>query len=125
MKKTYFLDKIYNANFKEFDNITKAIIEHLNQSDFPFTFVKKGNKWLIEIEKDNELISVLFDDYSMFVYSSLKNVSENYSEQWQSIFYKFLHKNQKYYYKKGLSKFELENSNTKINKDEIIDTIKL
>ena len=122
MKKTYFLDKIHNANFREFDNIMKAIIEDLKQTEFPYSYLKKGNSWLLEIEKEDDLVSVLFDDYSMIIYSSLKDKSANYSHFWQQIFNKFLNKNQKYYYKKDLEKLEKKNKN--INEEEIVEIAK-
>ena len=123
MKKTYFLDKIHNANFREFDNIVKAIIENLNQEQYPYTYCKKGNKWLIEIEREDDLIYVIFDDYSMAVCNTISKISASYSNNWQRVFNKFLHKNQKYYYKKGLQ--ELKNKALVISEEEIENTVKL
>lgn len=123
MKRTYFLDKIYNANIKEFDNIVKTIITDLNQEQYPYTYVKKNGKWLIEIERENDLIFVLFDDYSMQVCSKVNQITASYTNNWQKIFNKFLHKNQKYYYKKGL--IELKNNAFVISKEEVKNAVEI
>jgi len=123
MKRTYFLDKIYNANIIEFDNIIKAVVENLKQEQYPYSYVKKNGKWLLEIEKENDLVSVLFDDYSMKVNSKLKQMNVSYSNNWQKIFNKFLHKNQKYYYKKGL--IELKNNEFVISAEEVKNAVEI
>ena len=127
MKKTYFLDKIHNANIREFERILNSIIEDLNQKDFPYSYFKKDKNWLIEIEKDGGLISVIFDDYTMSIYSQDKCKGAEYSNRWRSLFYKFLHKNQKYYYNKGLQKIESQNEDNKnsLDQKEIEESIKL
>ena len=56
MKKTHFLDKIYNANPREFDNIIITLMKDLEQQNFPYSYFKSDNKWVIEIEKENTLI---------------------------------------------------------------------
>lgn len=123
MKRTYFLDKIYNANIREFDNIIKAIIENLNLEQYPYTYFKKGNKWLIEVERENDLISIVFDDYSMATCNTVTKISASYSNNWQNIFNKFLHKNQKYYYKKGL--IELKNNAFVISAEEVKNAVEI
>lgn len=123
MKRTYFLDKIYNANIREFENIIKAIIQDLDYEQYPYTFCKKGNKWILEIERENDLISVLFDDYTMAVYNTISKIRASYSNNWQKMFNKFLYKNQKFYYKKGLQ--EIKNKALIITKDEVENTVKL
>ena len=127
MKKTYFLDKIHNANNREFEKIMQAIVEDMCQQQYPHTFFKKGSKWLLEIEREKDLISVLFDDYTMITHNSVKNLSASYSNNWQKIFNKFLHKNQKYYYQKELQKIVENNiENLSLLKDkDIEDYLKL
>lgn len=123
MKKTYFLDKIHNANIREFDNIIKAIIENLNLEQYPYTYLKKDGKWLIEVEREHDLISILFDDYSMAIYNSINKINASYSNNWQKIFNKFLHKNQKYHYKKGL--IELKNNAFVISAEEVKNAVEI
>ena len=123
MKRTYFLDKIYNVNIREFDNIIKAIIENLNLEQYPYTYFKKGGKWLIEVERQHDLISILFDDYSMAVCNINSKTNASYSNNWQNIFNKFLHKNQKYYYKKSLQ--EIKNKALVISGEDIDKSVKL
>jgi len=123
MKRTYFLDKIHNANIREFDNIIKDIVNNLNLEQYPYTYFKKDSKWLIEVERENDLIFILFDDYSMATYNSVKKISASYSCNWQKIFNKFLHKNQKYYYKKGL--LELQSKAFVISEEDIDKSVKL
>lgn len=106
MKKTYFLDKIHNANIREFESIMDTIVLNLEQENFPYSYCKKDGKWLIEIEKEEFLISVIFDDFTMRVINSAPKKELDFSNNWQKIFYKFLHKNQKYYYKKSLQELE-------------------
>ena len=100
--KTKFLDKIFNESILDFDNIVKSVIEDLEQLDFPYTYFKKDNKWIIEIEKENDLISIDFDDYEMNIYSSTKKLAASYSNHWQRIFIEFLSKSQKIKYRKTL-----------------------
>ena len=106
MKKTYFLDKLYNANFYEFERIIKAIVEDLCQEEYPYTFFKKDKMWLLEIEREQDLISVIFDDYRMYTHNSVKKLNAKYSTHWQNLFQKFLRKNQKYLYNKNLKVLE-------------------
>jgi len=121
MKKTYFLDKIYNANFKEFDNLIKAIIKDLNQEKHPYTFFKKDDKWLIEIERENDLISVVFDDYTMVLNNNVKNLSGGYTNLWRKLFITFLTKKQALQYNKNLEeqakdlKLNIENQKQELN----------
>lgn len=121
MKKTYFLDKIFNANHFCFDEIMQTIVEDLCQEQYPYTYFKKGNKWLLEIERENDLISVLFDDYTMQTHNSLKKISAEYSNHWRNIFLKFLHKNQKYLYNKNLNKMQenFENQHNQIDQEKL------
>ena len=69
------------------------------------------------------MICVLFDDYSMATCNAVTKIKASYSTNWQNIFNKFLHKNQKYYYKKGLQ--EVKNKAFIINEEDIKNTIKL
>ena len=54
MKKCYFLDKIYNASFKEFESIIEEIVNNLNFANLSFNFLKIEDNWIIDIEKENE-----------------------------------------------------------------------
>ena len=57
MKRTYFLDKIFNANHNEFEGIIKTIIkEEVGFKEFQYTFFKKKDKWVIDIETGEDLI---------------------------------------------------------------------
>ena len=121
MKKTYFLDKIHNANFKQFDVLIKAVIKDLYQENYPYTFFKKGDKWIIDIERDKDLISIVFDDYTMCIYNNVKKLSANNSHYWQDILFKFLTKKQQLQYKKNLEKQndlmeEASNTDDNLNK---------
>ena len=117
MKKTYFLDKIYNANFREFDRIVTAIIQDLNQQNHPYTFFKKEDKWLLEIERENDLISVVFDDYTMIVNNNIKNLNASYSNLWRKLFLSFLTKKQTLQYNKNLEE-QAEELKLTIEQDE-------
>ena len=128
MKKTYFLDKIHNANNREFERIINAIVNDLNYETFSFTYFKKDNNfWLLEIEKEDELISVYFNDYTMKISYSNKKEVLYYVNEWQALFNKFLNKNQKYYYKKGLRELMEEKHKEFMeiaNKDEEINFVR-
>ena len=108
MKRTYFLDKIYNANHYEFEKIIKAIIEDLNQEEYPFTFFKRENKWVVDIEREKDLITIEFDDYSMILSNNVNKRSGESTCHWQRILYGFLTKKQKLQYNKNLDKLNLE-----------------
>ena len=123
MKRTYFLDKIHNANIREFERIINTIVTDLNYEEYPYTYFKNGNKWLIEVERENDLISIVFDDYSMATYNTVTKISASYSNNWQNIFNKFLHKNQKYYYKKGI--IELKNNAFVISAEEVKNAVEI
>ena len=38
MKRTYFLDKIHNANIREFERIINTIVTDLNYEEYPYTY---------------------------------------------------------------------------------------
>ena len=124
MKRTYFLDKIHNANNREFERIINAIVTDLNYEEYPYTYFKQENNfWLLEIEKEDGLVSVYFNDYTMKISSSNKKEFIYYVNKWQTLFNKFLNKNQKCYYKKGLR--EIKNKALVISEEDIDKSVKL
>ena len=119
MKRTYFLDKIFNANHNEFEGIIKTIIkEEVGFKEFQYTFFKKKDKWVIDIETGEDLINIILDDYTMYVYSRAKDLTASNTNYWRETFKKFLRKKQLIKYNKNIEQSFMENQDSLRLEDE-------
>ena len=106
MKTCYFLDKIYNANFKEFEHLFENLILSLGFKEFPHTIVKIENDWVIDIERGEDLITIRFNDYFMTMKNSQQKEKVDISKFWQNKFQTFLRKKQRMEYVENLNSLE-------------------
>ena len=120
MKKCYFLDKIYNSNFKEFEAIIEEIVNILNFSKLPFNFLKIEDNWIVDVEKENECLTICFNDYSMTISSTKDKNKEDISNKWQGVFQKFLRPKQKNEYAKNLKELQENKISLSSNMNDVV-----
>lgn len=83
--RTKFLDILFNESFIDFDVLIKKVLQDLGLSNYGYSYYKKNDNYLIEIEKDDQLVSILFNDYFMVKREGRFRKIEDISAYWNKI----------------------------------------
>ena len=123
---TKFLDILFNESFIDFDVLIKKVLTDLNLAEYGYSYFKKKDNYIIEVEKDNQLISLLFNDYFMVIRESRFRTTRDISEYWnklikQSELFKFILKpKQKAEYNRNLKDYQFLSKNSDLQEEELI-----
>ena len=83
--RTKFLDILFNESFIDFDVLIKKVLQDLGLSNYGYSYYKKNDNYLIEVEKDDQLVSILFNDYFMVKREGRFRKIEDISAYWNGM----------------------------------------
>lgn len=83
--RTKFLDILFNESFIDFDVLIKKVLQDLGLSNYGYSYYKKNDNYLIEVEKEDQLVSILFNDYFMVKREGRFRKIEDISAYWNGI----------------------------------------
>ena len=82
---TKFLDILFNEDFTSFNSLITKVLQELNLEEYGSTYHKKNNNYIIEVEKEDQLISILFNDYFMVIREGRFRKTKDLSEFWNKL----------------------------------------